>query len=232
MKLNYVAIIPARGGSKGIPKKNIKQFLGKPLIQHSIDYATESNFINEIILTTDSEDIMQIGNQNNITVVDRPDNISGDEATTESAIEHVILSMKFPVNTIYILLQPTSPLRPKSSLDKMINHFHKNEYDSMLTISPIHPLTWKINDKKPKCMYDYQNRPRRQDFKDEDLIYDENGSVYIFKHDLFMKGLNRLGGKIGSFIFSEEYGKQIDTPLDFVLLETIGKYLEGARDAK
>ncbi len=232
MNLNYIAIIPARGGSKGVPKKNIKNFLGKPLILHSIDYAKESNFINEIILTTDSEEIMKIGNQHNITVVKRPDNISGDEATTESAINHVISSMKYPENTVYILLQPTSPLRPKNSLDEMINQFNIYKYDSMLSISPIHPLTWKINNRKPECMYDYQNRPRRQDFKDEDLIYDENGSVYIFKHNLFIKGLNRLGGKIGSFIFSEEYGKQIDTPLDFDLLETIGKYLEGVIDAK
>tara|TARA_B000000475_G_C15996349_1_gene447042 strand:- start:469 stop:1167 length:699 start_codon:yes stop_codon:yes gene_type:complete len=232
MNLNYIAIIPARGGSKGVPKKNIKNFLGKPLILHSIDYAKESNFINEIILTTDSEEIMKIGNQHNITVVKRPDNISGDEATTESAINHVISSMKYPENTVYILLQPTSPLRPKNSLDEMINQFNIYKYDSMLSISPIHPLTWKINNRKPECMYDYQNRPRRQDFKDEDLIYDENGSVYIFKHNLFIKELNRLGGKIGSFIFSEEYGKQIDTPLDFDLLETIGKYLEGVIDAK
>jgi len=81
-------------------------------------------------------------------------------------------------------------------------------------------------------MYDYLNRPRRQDFKNEDLIYDENGSVYIFKHNTFMKELNRLGGKIGIFIFSEEYGKQIDTPLDFDLLETIGKFIKGASDVK
>tara|TARA_B000000475_G_C15999501_1_gene448367 strand:+ start:1374 stop:2072 length:699 start_codon:yes stop_codon:yes gene_type:complete len=232
MKYKYVAIIPARGGSKGIPKKNIKLFLDKPLVQHSIDYAKESNFINQIVLTTDSEKIMQIGNKNDITVIKRPDNISDDKATTESAIEHVISTMNFSKNTIYILLQPTSPLRPENSLDEIINKFNNNQYDSMLTISPIHPLTWKISNKKPECMYDYLNRPRRQDFKNEDLIYDENGSVYIFKHNTFMKELNRLGGKIGIFIFSEEYGKQIDTPLDFDLLETIGKFIKGASDVK
>ena len=78
MKYKYVAIIPARGGSKGIPKKNIKLFLDKPLVQHSIDYAKESNFINQIVLTTDSEEIIQIGNNNDITVIKRPDNISDD----------------------------------------------------------------------------------------------------------------------------------------------------------
>ena len=226
MNEKYVVIIPARGGSKGIPKKNIKEFLGKPLLQHSIDYAKQSNLVDQIILTTDSSEIMEIGKNNNITVIDRPKELSGDEATTESAIEHVISLFDFSINTIFILLQPTSPLRPENSLDKMINIFNKKEYDSMLTLSPIHPLTWKINNNQPESMYDYLNRPRRQDFKEKDLIYDENGSVYIFKSRIFKEKLNRLGGKIGSFIFDEEYGKQIDTSLDFELLEILGKYLK------
>jgi len=230
MNKKYVVIIPARGGSKGIPKKNLKNFLGEPLLQHSIDYAKQSKLVNQIILTTDSDEIMQIGKDNNISVVDRPKELSGDYASTESAIEHVISLFNYSLKTIFILLQPTSPLRPKNSLDKMIGIFNKEGYDSMLTLSPIHPLTWKINKKIPECMYDYLNRPRRQDFKEKDLIYDENGSVYIFKYEIFKKESNRLGGKIGSFIFGEEYGKQIDTPLDFELLETLGKYLKRTKD--
>jgi CMP-N,N'-diacetyllegionaminic acid synthase len=226
MSIKYIAIIPARGGSKGIPKKNIKKFLEKPLIEHSINYAKESNYIEKIILTTDNEEIKKIGKDNNITVVDRPKEISGDKATTESAIEHVISLFKFSIDTTIILLQPTSPLRPKKSLDKMIKIFNEQSYDSMLTLSPIHPLTWKINNKKTESMYDYSNRPRRQDFKEKDLIYDENGSVYIFTNKIFIEKNNRLGGKIGHYVFKEEYGRQIDTPLDFELLETIGKYLK------
>ena len=226
MSAKYIAIIPARGCSKGVPKKNIKKFLGKPLIEHSINYAKESKYIEKIILTTDNEEIKKIGENNNITVVDRPKEISGDKATTESAIEHVISLFKFSINTTIILLQPTSPLRPKNSLDKMIKIFNKQLYDSMLTLSPIHPLTWKIYNKKTECMYDYSNRPRRQDFKEKNLIYDENGSVYIFTNKIFIEKNNRLGGKIGHYIFKEEYGRQIDTPLDFKLLETIGKYLK------
>ena len=226
MSTKYIAIIPARGGSKGVPKKNIKNFLGKPLIEHSINYAKESKYIDKIILTTDDKEIKKIGKDNNITVVDRPKEISGDKATTESAIEHIISLFEFSIDITIILLQPTSPLRPKKSLDKMIKIFNKELYDSMLTLSPIHPLTWKINNKKTECMYDYSNRPRRQDFKEKDLMYDENGSVYIFKNKIFIEKNNRLGGKIGHYIFKEEYGRQIDTPFDFELLETIGKYLK------
>ena len=75
-------------------------------------------------------------------------------------------------------------------------------------------------------MYNFKNSPRRQEFNQKDLIYDENGSVYIFKNKLFSVENNRLGGNIGYYIFEEEYGKQIDTPLDFKILEVIGNYLK------
>ena len=221
-----IVIIPARGGSKGIPKKNLKEFIGKPLVEHSIDYAKESKFVDQIILSTDDIKIMSIGQKHKITSVERPKEIAGDSATTESAIEHIIKLFNFSEQTIIILLQPTSPLRPTNSLDKMLNIFIKDKYDSMLTLSPIHPLTWRSHNDNLKCMYDYSNRPRRQDFKDKDLIYDENGSVYIFTTKIFKEKRNRLGGKIGNYIFKEEYGKQIDTPLDFKILEAIGCFLK------
>ena len=221
-----IVIIPARGGSKGIPKKNLKKFLGKPLVEHSIDYAKESEFVDQIILSTDDIKIMSIGQKHKITLVERPRKIAGDSATTESAIEHIIKLFNFSEQTIIILLQPTSPLRPTKSLDKMLNIFIKDKYDSMLTLSPIHPLTWTIYSDKIKSMYDFLNRPRRQDFKEKDLIYDENGSVYIFTSKLFKEKRNRLGGKIGNYIFKEEYGRQIDTPLDFKILEAIGCFLK------
>ena len=141
----------------------------------------------------------------------------------------ILESKNIQDESIIVLLQPTSPIRPKKSLDKILEKFFNENFDSMLTLSPIHPLTWKIND-KPECMYDYLNRPRRQDFLDEDLIYDENGSVYVFNVKIFNKSINRLGGNIGFYIFDEEYGKQIDTPLDFKVLEAIGNYLNEADD--
>ena len=221
-----IVIIPARGGSKGIPKKNLKKFIDKPLVEHSIDYAKESKYVDQIILTTDDIKIKKIGQKHKITVVERPKEIAGDFATTESAIEHVINLFNFSKHSIMILLQPTSPLRPTKSLDKMLNIFVKEKYDSMLTLSPIHPLTWKIHSNQLKSMYDYLNRPRRQDFNEKDLIYDENGSVYIFTNKIFEDKKNRLGGKIGNYIFNEEYGRQIDTPLDFKILEVIGDFLK------
>ena len=120
MKEKVIVVIPARAGSKGVPKKNIKSFLGKPLVQHSIDYAKQSHYVKEIIVTTDDKKIKNLSKELNISVIDRPESLSGDKATTESAIEHVIESKNIQDESIIVLLQPTSPIRPKKSLDKIL----------------------------------------------------------------------------------------------------------------
>lgn len=222
-----LAIIPARGGSKGVPKKNIKLFNGLPLIAHSIEYAKSSKLISDIIVTTDSEEIKSIASQYNADIINRPKNISGDSASTESAIEHVLSEIN-NVPDIIILLQPTSPLRPKNSLDKAINTFIKNKYDTLLSISPSHKFFWKLsnNNDTPSPNYNYKKRPRRQDLSKKDINYIENGSLYIFTYEHFKKNKNRLGGRIGYTIFSEEYSMEIDSKIDFTILEQISKQLK------
>ncbi|MFW5960413.1 MAG: cytidylyltransferase domain-containing protein, partial [Chitinivibrionales bacterium] len=129
-------IIPARGGSKGIPGKNIKELLGKPLIQHSIEDALESESVDEIYVTTDDKEIAEIAAQAGADIITRPEFLSGDTATTESAIEHalsVIPQNRKPDNII--LLQPTSPLRPAGAIDEACSIFSENSFDSLLSIS-------------------------------------------------------------------------------------------------
>ena len=124
-----------------------------------------------------------------------------------------------------VFIQPTSPLVNKEDIDTGINLILKQNYDSVFSVYKEHWIPrWSLSVKP--IDWDIQNRPRRQDFDENNLIYDENGSVYIFKNKIFIEKNNRLGGKIGHYIFKEEYGKQIDTLLDFELLETIGKYLK------
>ena len=103
IKKNIIAIIPARGGSKGIPKKNIINFLGKPLVVHSIDYAKSSNLISDIYLSTDDSDIAKIGLDNGAKIINRPLSISGDEASTESALLHVLENINNKPDVIILL---------------------------------------------------------------------------------------------------------------------------------
>ena len=215
------AFIPARGGSKGIPGKNIKTFAGIPLLVHSIEYSLDSKCVDEIIVSTDDAKISKIAQAAGAKVIKRPLDIATDTATTESAIEHFLnLSNKKP--DIIVLLQATSPLRPKGSLDNALNHFQKGGYDSLLSVCPTHRFFWRVKDNKTAyAEYDYLSRPRRQNLSPENMRYIENGSIYIFSREHFEKTRNRLGGKIGYVEWPEEYSLEIDSPLDLKFAEQI-----------
>ena len=225
MDKKIIALIPARGGSKGIPKKNIKKFMGSPLIVHTINYALSYHKINDVYVSTDNLEISEISKNAGAKIIDRPNNISTDTATTESAIEHALSQINIKPDII-VLLQPTSPLRPEGSLKKGIQKFISEEYDSLLSISPTHKFFWEISETKTTPKYDYLNRPRRQDLNKNEISYIENGSLYIFSYDHFQKVKNRLGGKIGHIIFPEEYSMEIDTELDFKILQKNAELLK------
>jgi N-acylneuraminate cytidylyltransferase len=227
-QMEIYCIIPARGGSKGVPKKNSQPFMGKPLINHSIEYAQESRLTEKVFVSTDDDQIASIASQAGAEVIPRPDDISDDSATTESAVSHAMTWWKehkmFP--DIVVLLQATSPLRPSKSLDGAIEHFEEAGFDSLLSISPTHRFFWQIEGQEARAEYDFANRPRRQDMTDADIRYVENGSLYIFTREHFENTGNRLGGKIGYTIFPEDYSGEIDTMNDFLLLTDIAKQLK------
>ena len=220
--VNIIAIIPARGGSKGIPGKNIKNFEGKPLICHSIEYAKESSLIRDIYVSTDDEQIAHISKTAGSKIIIRPSELATDTATTESAIAHALNNIDNSPDII-VLLQPTSPLRPKKSLDSIINTFIDGHYDSLLSLSPSNNFFWKIDSNVVQAEYNYLDRKRRQDINPEEKKYFENGSVYIFTKNHFELTNNRLGGKIGHVIFPEEYGYEIDVPKDLIILEQLSR---------
>jgi N-acylneuraminate cytidylyltransferase len=218
-----LALIPARGGSKGIPNKNIKLFNGKPLIEWSIKVALESKLINRIIVSSDSSKILKISKKIGADVILRPKNISGDKATTESVILHCIKYFKNKFETI-VLLSPTSPLRKKKDIDNAIKFFYRNKLDSCFSGSKLTDfLIWnydKIDKKYKSINYDFKNRGVRQDRK---LGYVENGSIYVFKPSLIIKKKNRIGGKFDIFNMDFWQSFELDSKDDWKLLETIHK---------
>ena len=221
--MNIITIIPARGGSKGLPRKNVLSFNGEPLVVHSIKYAQNCELINTVYVSTDDDEISSISSRAGASIIQRPLELSGDTATTESAIEHALSTLKITPDII-VLLQATSPLRPMNSLNSAIDIFISGKYDSLLSISPTHRFFWKIeNDDTAKAEYDFMNRPRRQDITKDDIRYIENGSIYIFTREHFENTGNRLGGKIGYIEFPEEYSYEIDTELDFIFLDNLLK---------
>lgn len=216
-----VAIIPARRNSKGVPGKNIKLLNNKPLIAWSIEQALEAQSVDETFVSTDCEEIMQISLNNGAKVPFlRPKSISGDKATSESAVIHFLkwaAIEQVPIDNV-ILMQPTSPFRYSKQIDSAMQQFLKEEADSLVTVNKSHKFFWKKN-KSPIPSYDIFNRPRRQDLASTDEIYFENGSFYITKLSIYNKYKNRLGGKISMFEMSPEESIEIDSIYDFKLIE-------------
>ena len=218
-----LAIIPARGGSKGIPNKNIKLFNGKPLIQWTIESALKSKSIDQVVVSTDSSKILNLSDKLGADTILRPKNISGDKSTTESAVKHCIKKFKNNYETI-ILLSPTSPLRKNKDIDNAIRFFKLKKIDSCFSGSKLTDfLIWNYDKtlKKFKSInYDYKNRGSRQNRKPG---YVENGSIYIFKKNMIINNNNRIGNKMDIFIMNFWQSFEIDEKEDWKLLETIHK---------
>lgn len=216
-----VAFIPARGGSKEVPNKNIKFLAGKPLIAWSIEQALASELVDEVYVSTDSEEIASISRAYGAkTPFMRPLSLSGDTASTESAMKHFCEYLK-AVGASYshiLLLQATSPIRARGRLDEAIKFFWGANADSLLSVAASHRFFWT---KSPdvRALYDFEQRPRRQDVLEEDRRYMETGSFYLCGIDGFLESNNRLFGKIELYETPEGESLEIDSLLDFKLCE-------------
>jgi CMP-N-acetylneuraminic acid synthetase len=177
MKSKTIAIIPARGGSKRLPNKNIL-LLGKyPLLVHSILFAQANNeIIDEIYVSTDDEKIKAIALQFGTKVIDRPEAISGDLEPTITTLQHVLQSINEEVENV-VLLQPTNPLRPQNLLKQCFEKFIDTNSDSLFTVSQNHHKLGKISNDK-FVPFNYEIGQRSQDLEP---LYFENGLLYITK---------------------------------------------------
>ncbi len=228
--MNYIAIIPARKGSKEIPNKNIKIIGGKPLIAWSIEQALNSKKISRVVVSTNSKTIAQISQKYGAEIPFlRPEKFATDSATTEEVLLHAVKTMDIlENNNAVVLLQPTSPIRFKKSIDSAIIRFERDRSDSLVSVNLTKNFFWKKN-KNAIPMYDIFKRPMRQKIQKNQAFYKENGSIYITKISTLLKYKNRLGGKISMFEMSEKEGYEIDSVNDF---EFVNKYVSELKQKK
>jgi len=221
--LKILSIIPARGGSKGIPLKNLTLLGKKPLIHHTI-HASLNSKINRTIVSTDNTKISKYAAKCGAEVILRPKKLANDKSQIEPVIQFVLNNLIKKENYIpdlVILLQNTSPLRTSKHIDKAIQFFIKNNFDSVLSGFVSHSLFWEINKKIAKPLnYNPLKRQNRQNMKNQFI---ENGAIYITKNILFNKTNCRVSGKIGMFEMSEEDSIQIDSKHDILFAEQILK---------
>ena len=207
-----VALIPLRGGSKSIPKKNIKEICGKPLCEWVIQAAVNCLSIDEVYVSTDSVEIQDVVENLNlgVTIINRPAEYASDEATTEAVMLHFMQQIDFDR---LVTIQATSPLLKAHDLDAALIQFEQEELDSMVSAVRSKRFFW--NDDGSPINYDPLNRPRRQDFKGTLM---ENGAFYIATRDVLLKYKCRLGGIIGVFEMPESTAYEIDEPSDWEIV--------------
>lgn len=200
-----VAIIPARGGSKSLPKKNIKPLCGKPLILWSIEAAKESKYIDRVVVSTEDKEIGGIAERGGAEVLWRPRELASDTATTVSVLQHALENI--PLDII-VLLQPTSPIRINNLIDRAIERFLESEADTLATGFIRHDYQWGT----------FNNLPRQQL---KGWFYDD-GNIYIHKPDYLKQG-KWFGQKREQMVIDKYYNFEIDEEVNFFIIENLMK---------
>ena len=219
------SIILARGGSKGIPNKNIRDFCGKPLISWTIEQCIEGGIDKDnIFVSSDSQDILEIGNKYGVGSILRTPEVSGDDATSElSWIYSIDYLKKLGLNYDWIFApQVTSPMREPIDIKNGLLMAESGVWDSLFAATKTDQCSlWKITkDGLESIGYDYKKRKRRQD---NDIQYIENGSFYMFKPDSIKQFNNRMYGNIGIVEMDQWKSFEIDSIDDFKLCSLVMK---------
>jgi len=222
-----LAIIPARGGSKRIPRKNIKMLAGKPLIAWTIEAALATSALTRVIVSTDDDEICQIALQWKADVpFIRPPELSTDNAKSIDVVFHLLERLQKIENfspDYILLLQPTSPLRSSADIQAAINLLQsKSDADAVVSVCPVlHPVSWLRHVDSDGRLFPLEGTnvvSRRQDAK---LLYQLNGSLYLIKTSSLYKERTFTPEKTFAYIMAPEYSIDIDTPGDFYLAELV-----------
>lgn len=222
-----VSIIPARGGSKAIPKKNIVDFLGNPLIEYTIKQSKSCEKIDGTYVSTDDDEIAEVSEKAGATVIKRPAEIAGDFASTEDALLHALRELRDAGidPNIVVLLQCTSPLRRDGDIADTIELVREGPFDSALTCCEDHKFYWEMTEQgvAEPINYEPKNRSMRQNLSKR---YQENGSVYVVRTDLLEEEECRIGGDIGIQEMPESYSFEIDTYDDLEIVKQLGRTVD------
>ena len=216
-----VAIIPARGGSKGLQKKNIYPVAGKPLLAWTIQQALASKSIDKVFVSTDSLIISGVAREYGAEVIERPAKLAGDKSSSESAISHALevieVEYDMPVSTV-VFLQATSPLRKPGDIDAAVEVFRREGADSLISVTKSDDLTlWESREGKWESVnFDYRHRGMRQDRPTQFI---ENGSIYIFTPETLATFGNRIGEKLSTYQMEFWQTWEIDTLEEIDLIQ-------------
>ena len=227
-------IIPARGGSKGIPGKNTAPLCGKPLIVWSIEAALEAETVGRVFVSTDSRAIADVAGRAGAEVIDRPAELASDTASSESALLHALGHLREREAyeaELFVFMQCTSPLTLPEDIDEAVRTAEETGADCVLAVAPSQEnFLWReIGDGRVEAInHDPSFRTRRQDVE-PDLV--ETGALYVLQTAGFLEHKRRFFGKIVQYVLPRERSMQIDEPLDLVIAEALLRERQADRAA-
>ena len=229
---NVLAVIPARGGSKGMPGKNIKVFAGKPLIVHSVESSLKCSLISRTVVSTDSDKIAEIAKTHGAQVIKRPDELAADTSLVIDAIKHAVLKVEEEGRNVdfVLLLEPTSPFRREEDLERCVQVLLDDKADSVATFTDAHVSPnrlWRVSDEvvEPYIEGAVPWLPRQKQPKAHELtgqIYGLSRKVLFEKED----SISLLLGRKFAVITPRETALDIDTELDFMIAEKVMEHFQ------
>lgn len=224
--IEIIAIVPARGGSKAIPRKNVVKLCGKPLLYYTIKEARKSAYLNKIVVSTEDKEIKSIAESYGIEVIPRPKKLARDKTPSLPVFQHAIKYLEKNENykpEIVVILQPTSPLRKAIDIDAAIKKLLETGCDSVITVRRLErPPHWTVTldkDNRVHKFLDENNKVYRR--QEAPRIYIPNGAVFITWRDIIMKKNAVMGSDTRAIIMPPERSVDIDTKLDLLLAEKI-----------
>lgn len=221
--MKTIAIIPARGGSKGIPRKNVQLLAGKPLIAHTIENVQQARSVSRVVVSTDDSEIAAISKQYGAEVVWRPAELSSDAASSESALLNVLDYLeeteKYEPDLV-VFLQCTSPLTLAADIDGTVRALMDEKGDSALAVTPFHYFLWRQDEdgNATGINHDKGVRPLRQEREQQFL---EAGAVYVMRTEGFKRARHRFFGKTAMYVMPPERCLEIDEPVHFAIAEVL-----------
>jgi CMP-N,N'-diacetyllegionaminic acid synthase len=229
---NVLAVIPARGGSKGMPGKNIKDFAGKPLIVHSIEAALKCSLISRTVVSTDDDKIAEVAKAHGAQVIKRPDELAADTSLVIDAIKHAILKVEEEGEgvDIVLLLEPTSPYRRAEDLEKCVQILLEDRADSVATFTDSHVSPnrlWRVSENvvEPYIKGAVPWLPRQKQPKAHELT----GQIYGISRKVLFENegsISLLLGRKFAVITPRETALDIDTELDFMVAEKVMEHFK------
>lgn len=219
--IKIVAIIPARGGSKSIPRKNVKKLNGKPLIGYILETASSIDEIDRVIVSTEDMEIAAIAKEYGAEVpFIRPPELAGDEIGTLPVLQHAINYLEEKEDykpDIIILLYATSPMLTHSRIEEAIRLISENNFDSVLSVVEDKGHYWI--EKQGKYERIYPKNPKNRQFTKP--LFKENGAIYIIKRDILMEKNEIVGNNVGFLVMEKRETIDIDEPFDFEIVKTM-----------